>query len=314
VNPGYDLNKWGAVPGGDGAGGRVVVIDAQYFIYRAHAIMPPLKARDGSPAAAAIGFADFLLKVLRETRPTWIACCFDGRQTESYRREIYPDYKAHRPPAPVDLVAQLPLCHSIAEAAGCTVFHSNRYEADDLVGTLAATAQAQARPVTLVGVDKDLVQLIGPHDLFWRPSHNEVLNAHAVERRFGVPPRQIADQLALTGDVSDNIPGVPGVGQKTAARLLRKLGDLEDVLARAMEVRNLGFRNGFAVTQALLKYADQVRLARRLTGIVQDVPMPGLDDVEALHWRGCDRQAQTNLFDYLDLDGPRRREWAELSP
>ena len=149
---------------------------------------------------------------------------FDSSQTESYRRELYPDYKANRPPAPPELKQQFERCRAFCQAVGIPAFGSNRYEADDIIGSLASYFREQGFAITVVSADKDLTQLIlGEEDAWWDFARGTVLNRRGVEKQFGVKPEQIPDMLALSGDKIDNIPGIPGVGYTTASKILKKI-------------------------------------------------------------------------------------------
>ena len=171
----------------------------------------------------------------------------------------------------------------VAEAVGVTCHGSRSVEADDVIGQFAHLARTQALPLTIVSADKDLAQYIGAHDTYWDFARNRRLDATALKKRFRVSPRQIPDWLALCGDKSDNIPGIPGVGEATAARLLNKWQTLDNLFAHADEVAAMGFRGAPHVATQLPRYETQVRLARRLTGLIADPALPST--LDALAWQ-----------------------------
>lgn len=253
----------------------VYLIDASVYIFRAHFALPAtLTDGDGLPFNAAYGFANFLCDLLERTRPANMAVAFDESLTTSFRNEIYAPYKANREPAPPELKRQFSACGALARAAGLLTLSSPRYEADDLIGTLAARARAAGETVVIVSRDKDLAQLLEDGDTLWDYAADVRLDPAAVAERFGVTPRQIPDFLALVGDAVDNIPGVPGIGPKTAAALLAHLPDLDTVLGELDRVATLPIRGARAVAARLQAGAEQARVARRLTQIPRDVPLP----------------------------------------
>ncbi len=264
-------------------GGVVYHVDASYFIFRAYHSMPPdMVDPEGNATNALYGFARFLSDLVEQVRPEHIGVAFDhglGNDT-SFRNGIYPAYKANRESAPADLERQFGLCREFCRHLGLAEFSSVAYEADDLIGTLAARARAAGFRNVLVTRDKDLSQLIRDGDIFWDYSGNSRYHYHEIGPRFGAIPELIADFLALTGDSVDNIPGVPGVGRKTAAELFAVFGSLDDLYANIDRVPSLKLRGAAGVAAKLLAHKEAAYLARRLTGIVCDVPMATtLDDL-----------------------------------
>ena len=202
------------------------LVDASVFIFRAYYSVPlEFTDREGNPVNAVHGFARFLGDLLERESPGHVAVAFDESLEQSYRNEIYPAYKANREPAPPELKRQFALCRELVRAFGVAEFGSSRYEADDIIGTLAALAQREGQAVTIVSRDKDLTQLVSARDTYWDAVADVRYGYHDIEERFGVVPERMADFLALMGDAVDNIPGVPGVGRKTAATLLKHYGD-----------------------------------------------------------------------------------------
>ncbi|MDT8322273.1 MAG: exodeoxyribonuclease IX, partial [Xanthomonadales bacterium] len=188
----------------------VYLVDASVYIFRAwHSVPDEFVNGLGEPTNAVYGFTGFLCGLLEQTQAQHIAITFDESLTSSYRNEIYPSYKANRESAPIELKRQFAWARAVAEAMGLRCFGDDRYEADDLIGTLAVYWRARGHPINLVTSDKDLAQLVREKDHWWDFSRNRKLNARQLTEKFGVMPEQMADFLALTGDAVDNIPGVP---------------------------------------------------------------------------------------------------------
>jgi DNA polymerase I len=292
----------------DPSHGRALVlylIDASIYVFRAYfSVRDALTDRDGQPCHAVFGFARFLGELIGEIRPQHIAVCFDESLTSSWRNQIYPPYKANRELPPEDLKLQFIGCRALCEALGLRTFADHDLEADDLIGAFVALGRRHGLPSTLVSADKDLTQLIGEHDRWWDYARRETLDVAGIANRFGVPPNQIAEFLALTGDSVDNIPGVPGVGPKTAAQLLNHFGSLGAVLDRASEVEFLRVRNGKAIAQHLINARPMIELALELTRIPTDrCPVDSIDALKRMPTRSDDLQ---KLFEHYRL-GPLTR-------
>jgi DNA polymerase-1 len=264
--------------------GLVYFIDASHFIFRAYHSMPSdMVDADGNATHALYGFARFLSDLLEKVRPERIGVAFDTsqRSVTSFRHGIYPPYKANRESPPADLERQFALCREFCRHMGVAEFASAEYEADDIIGTLAARSRAAGLRNVLVTRDKDLSQLIRDGDVFWDYSGNVRYQYCDIESRFGAAPELIADFLALTGDSVDNIPGVPGVGRKTAAELFSVFGSLDELYANLHRIPALKLRGAAAVAARLSAHKDAAYLARRLTGIVCDLPIAAtLDDLK----------------------------------
>jgi len=283
----------------------VHLVDGSLYVCRAYfAPTPDVTGADGASVVAVHGFTRFLLDLLERARPTHIAVAFDESLTTSFRNAIYPEYKAHREPAPPDLERQFALCKDIAAALGVTVMSDVKYEADDLIGSSLVALRAAGFRSVIISADKDFGQLIGSLDEQWDPQRNQRWDAAGVKSRLGVHPEQVADYLALTGDAVDNIPGVPGIGAKTAAILLHHFGTLESLLARAEEVAFLRTRGAAAASMRLREHADSARLSRLLSAIALDAPVPSTPEeyVRKTH----DADACERLFESLKL-GPLTR-------
>ncbi|SEP90875.1 5'-3' exonuclease [Ectothiorhodospira magna] len=255
------------------------LVDSSIFIFRAWFALPDtLTGPQGQPVNAVVGFMNFVRALMQEERPERIVFAFDDSRGRQYRQAIHPAYKAHRPPAPVALKQQFQYCRDLLDAHGLTTLSSPAFEADDLIGTLAAQERGAGRPVILVTGDKDLAQLVHEGDLWWEPRQNRRLDPAGIRKSLGVRPDQVADQLALAGDKVDNIPGIPGVGMATAARLLRRTDSLDALLADIPAVAHMPIRGARRLMVLIDTHQDTVRLARRLTGIHCGIPLPdGLD-------------------------------------
>jgi DNA polymerase I len=256
--------------------GVVYHIDASYFIFRAYHSMPPdMVDADGNATHALYGFARFISDLLEQVRPERIGVAFDQsvRSETSFRNGIYPAYKANREAPPADLERQFELCREFCRHMGLAEFASPEYEADDIIGTLAARARTAGLRNVVVTRDKDLSQLIRDGDVFWDYSGNTRYQYHEIGPRFGAIPELIADFLALTGDTVDNIPGVPGIGKKTAAELFAIFGSLDDLYANLERVAVMKLRGAAAVAARLVAHKEAAYLARRLTGIVCNIPL-----------------------------------------
>lgn len=246
----------------------VYLVDASVYIFRAWFSMPDeFVNHAGEPTNAVYGFSGFLCSLLEQTAAEHVAVAFDESLTSSYRNEIYPEYKANRDPAPLELKRQFGWARAVAEAMGLSCYGDDRYEADDLIGTLAEYWRTRGHPICIVTADKDLAQLIREPDYWWDFSRNQKLNARQLTEKFGVMPEQMADYLALTGDAVDNIPGVPGIGPKSAAALLGHFGDLDSLYARVEEVPTLAIRGAKSIRKKLVDHREAAELARKLTVI-----------------------------------------------
>jgi len=259
----------------------------------------------GEPTNAVYGFIGFLCSLLEQTSASHIAVAFDESLTTNYRNEIYPLYKANRDPAPEDLKRQFSWARSAAEAMGLQCFADGRYEADDVIGTLAEYWRSRGHPICVVTADKDLAQLVGENDHWWDFSRNQKLNAKQLTEKFGVLPEQMADYLALTGDAVDNIPGIPGVGPKAASALLGHFADLDEIYQRLEEVQHLGIRGAKSLQKKLADNRDAAELARRLTvietAVESTLSSPGLGRT------GVDADRLNQLFDDLAFGGMLRQ-------
>ncbi len=284
---------------------RALLVDASVYVFRAWFSLPAtLTAPDGRPVNAFYGFAGFLLELLAREQPAAIVCAFDESLTSSFRNEFYPDYKANREPAPEELKAQFAWCRRLCRALGVLELGDARYEADDLIGSLMQRHRAAFAGFSILTRDKDLAQLVGPDDEFWDYAADQRLDSEGIVRRFGLAPARIAELLALTGDAVDNIPGVPGIGPKTAVALLLKFGSLDELMARLDELPASGMRGARRLQSLLDAHRHTIALARRLTAIATDAPVPA--DPDALRRGRVERPALESLFVELGV-GARLR-------
>jgi DNA polymerase I len=229
---------------------------------------------EGNSVHAVYGFARFLCELIERAKPQYLAVAFDASLSTSFRNLIYPAYKANRDPAPPDLMLQFLRCREFCAHLGAAWFDSSEFEADDIIGTLASRMRAEGLRCTLVSRDKDLAQLIGPGDVYWDYSSNQRFQHGEIAERFGVAPERYADFLALTGDAVDNIPGVPGVGPKTAAVLLQHFSSLDDLYERLDVVRDLPLRGAARLVERLALHREAAYLAQQLTRIRCDMILP----------------------------------------
>jgi 5'-3' exonuclease len=288
------------------------LIDASVYVFRAYYSMPDDMVDDaGNPINALYGFCRFIGDFMEQVTPEYVAVMFDQSMTESFRTEIYPEYKANRDPAPPELIRQFEQCRRFVRALGLMEHSSPVYEADDLIGTLVHHGRAAGRPSTIVTRDKDLTQLLGKQDVFWDFAGKGKLRYEQIPDSFGVWPEQIADFLALAGDAVDNIKGVPGVGKKTASVLLEHFGSLDAIYANLDKVHEVNVRGSKTLGAKLNTHRDEAYLARRLTGIACDAPM---DDIENLLQPSAPRLGEINaLFDEAGIGMALRRQAERLS-
>lgn len=251
------------------------LIDSSIYIFRAWQTLPAtITNSHGEQANAVHGFTAMLAKILTDKKPDHIVCAFDKSSGTGKRYSIFPEYKANREPAPPELKIQFDRCSEIAEAMGIPAFGSPNIEADDIIGMCAGAAQKANMPVTVVSADKDLTQFITEADVYWNYAKNQQFNYAQLVKQFKVRPDQIADMLALCGDKVDNVPGIPGVGQTTAARLLKKWQTLDGVFANCEAIAKMSFRGAPRVALLVQEYEQTVRLSRQLTGLVIDNAIP----------------------------------------
>jgi DNA polymerase-1 len=277
----------------------VHLVDASPYIFRAHFSLPSsLKDPRGARAGAIYGFAGFLLKLIADDRPTHLGVAFDRDLTGSFfRNQLYADYKSQRAAPPAELVAQLAGCEEMATVLGAATFIHDHYEADDLIATLCGQLTAAGHSVVVVTSDKDFAQLVGDRVQLYDFGKKVRYDAAAVAAAFGVRPDQIVDLLALAGDPVDNIPGVSGIGRKSAAELLAAYKSLADLYARLEELRTSRLRGAKTLYGKLRDGRASAFLSRRLATLAGDAPVRA--DLERLAYRGADHAAAAALFERL---------------
>jgi 5'-3' exonuclease len=250
------------------------LIDGSLYVFRAwHSMPDEFHDADGHSVNAVHGYTRFLCELLERERPSHLAVAFDASLTTSFRNAIYPAYKANRELPPPDLERQFVQCRAMTEALGIHVMIDHTYEADDLIGSTLWSLRGHGFRSVVVSADKDFGQLLGEQDEQWDFARNLRWGPAGVFERLGVRPEQVADFLALCGDAVDNIPGVPGVGAKTAAALLTHFGSLDDLLERIDEVAFLRIRGAASCAAKLREHSEPARLYRRLTRIALDAPV-----------------------------------------
>ncbi|MCB1531126.1 MAG: DNA polymerase I [Rhodospirillales bacterium] len=261
---------------------EIYLVDGSGFIFRAYYAMAYGRGEgggmtnpDGVPVGAVFGFTNMMLKLLKERHVPYIAVIFDAAR-KNFRNDIYPDYKANRDETPEDLVPQFPLVREATEALGIPAIDMEGFEADDLIATYVRRAREKGKNVTIVSSDKDLMQLVGDGVRMLDPMKQQFIGPEDVLEKFGVPPEKVVDVQALAGDATDNIPGVPGIGLKTAAQLINEYGDLETLLARAGDIRQPKRR------EALLENAELARISLKLVTLDRHIEVPVcLNEMEA---------------------------------
>jgi len=309
-------------------GDHVFLVDGSGYIFRAYHALPPLTRKsDGLPCGAVSGFCNMLWKLICDARggferkdghakadrpaqslglkgaPAYFAVIFDY-SSQTFRRQIYPEYKANRPKPPADLIPQFSLIRAATRAFNLPCIEKEGYEADDILATYARMAEKAGAEVTIVSSDKDLMQLVGPHISLYDTMKNTNIGAAEVMAKWGVPPAQMVDFQALVGDTADNVPGVPGIGPKTAAELLAKFGSLEAVLAGAAEIPQKKRR------ETLIEKTEQARLSQRLVQL--DAQVPGLMPLEDLAILPPDGPKLVSFLKAMELNSLTRRVAKEL--
>jgi DNA polymerase-1 len=252
---------------------RVWLVDGSGIVFRAFHALPTLATRRGLPTGAAYGFTSMLAKLLREEGVTHVAVVFDAPGRKTFRSEAYADYKATRAGMPSELTPQIPYIHRLVGALGIQTIELPGVEADDVIGTLARRAADAGIDVRIVTSDKDMMQLVGPRVTLVDTMHDRTTGVAEVRARFGVEPHQVVEIMALMGDTIDNIPGVKGIGEKTAMRLIEHFGSIDAMYARLDEIEGLGLRGSKRVRQILEDGAEDARRSRFLATIQCDVPV-----------------------------------------
>ncbi len=296
------------------------LIDASIYIFRAwFSVDESLRDEAGDPANAVYGYARFLLDFLDGTRPAHALAAFDESLTTCFRNDFYPAYKANRPEAPADLKRQIALCQAFTRALGVHTLSSARFEADDLIGSAARRFRRDGFCMRFLTADKDYAQLLEPGDRLWDAGGRRNLDCDGVLENLGVRPDQIADFLALAGDSVDNIPGVPGIGPRTATVLLRELDCLDGIYRHLEAVPGLPLRGAARTARLLAEHRDQAELSRRLATIHCEVPLEcdigdislSPPDSEALRQLALPAGTRRRALAWMERRRPRQGELRE---
>jgi 5'-3' exonuclease len=283
------------------------IIDASVYVFRAWFSIPDdMQDSDGNPVNALYGFARFLSDFLEHTKPEYVAVAFDTSLATCFRNEIYPAYKANRDPAPAELNQQFERCRAVTRSLGLPEFAEQRFEADDIIGTLVTSMRRQGMPSTILTRDKDMAQLLDAGDVLWDFAGGRRIAYKDVRASYGVHAEQMVDYLALAGDAVDNIPGVRGVGPKTAAALLEHFDNLDNIYTRLDEVAAVSVRGAAKLGARLAEHKDIAMLSRQLSTIACDVPLAS--DRDALTRRSPDLTALNTLYDTARFGQSLRRQ------
>src|SRR5208282_2530728 len=286
---------------------QLILVDGSGYIFRAFFALPQMNTSRGLPTNAVYGFIRMILKLLKDVRPSHIAIVFDSPK-KTFRDDLFADYKANRAEAPNDLVVQIPYIHRAVEAFRIKSLMLDGFEADDVIGTLAKRAAQEHFIVTLITADKDFMQLVGPHVTLWDTMRDKRIGVREVRERFGVEPAALVDIQALTGDPIDNVKGVPGVGEKTAAALVQKFGGVKEIYQNLDRIEEAGIRGAKKIAGLLREHRAAVDLARKLVRIDTEVPLSVEPDEFA--WQGVDERAAAELLRELEFHSILR----EISP
>lgn len=289
---------------------KLILIDGSGFIFRAYHALPPLRRPDGIHVGAVYGFCTMLTKYIDQAREDadYLAVIFDAAR-ETFRQEIYPDYKAHRPDVPEDLIPQFSLIREACAAFHVPAIELEGYEADDLIASYAKDALSKGLNTIVISSDKDLMQLVRDGVTMLDPIKNKKIAEQEVFEKFGVFPDKVIDVQSLAGDSTDNVPGVPGIGIKTAAELINTYGTLESLLDRVNEIKQPKRR------QSLIDYADNARISKRLVTLCETAPLPQdissftIQETDPIHLKGFLRtQGFTSLVARIDKNSPQTKK------
>ena len=286
---------------------RLYLVDSSIFIFKAwYAPVPGQVNIHQQSNQAFIGFSDFVYRLLTEQAPSKLVFAFDESLKQSQRKLVYPQYKANRSPTPIELKRQFGWCQQWVDLLGIAKVSSDSWEADDLIGTLSKIHRSADLSIAILTADKDLTQLVHEGDLWWTFFGDKKLDYRGIVKKFGVEPGQIADQLALTGDKVDNIPGIPHIGGKTAANLLRKFGSLENLRKNLTEVGRMKFRYAGRVQQSLIEHEPILDISSRLTRINCEVESMHEVDIER---RSPNKKQLSKMMSEHAMDPVRIQKW-----
>lgn len=282
---------------------KLYLVDGSGYIFRAYYAVAPLSNAEGLPTNALLGFCRMLKKLLRDVEAEYIAVTFDTGEP-TFRHKMYDGYKANRGECPEDLIPQMPYFRKIVEALGVKQFEKPGFEADDIIGTLANKLSDKFEKVVIVSGDKDLAQLVNDKVEVWDPMRDALYDIEGVKKKFGVTPSQVIDYLALCGDSSDNIPGVKGIGPKTAEKLIEHFGNVESLIEKSAEIEEIkGLRGASGVRKKIESETENLRLSKDLVSLDLDVePFSKISNVEEFHWKEHVEELFWPLMDELGFE------------
>ncbi|MGE5217722.1 MAG: 5'-3' exonuclease [Chloroflexota bacterium] len=277
---------------------RLFLIDGSSYIFRAFFAVPALNNSTGLPTNAIFGFTNILLRLLKLHRPEYVVVALDAAR-ENFRHRLFPDYKGNRPEPPADLIPQFPYFRRVLDALNLTLLELPGYEADDIIATLCHTLADQGCELVVVSSDKDLMQLVNADVKLLDSAKDQWIGAAEVRNKFGVAPHQVIEVMGLMGDAVDNIPGVKGVGGKTASALIQQFGILENLFSRLDEVEAMPLRGASRVRKILAAGKDAAFLSRDLATVRRDLPLD--IRLEQLKFTGYDQEKTRALFTELEF-------------
>lgn len=263
------------------------IIDGHSQLYQAYYAITGLTTPTGQPINAVYGFTKMLRKIIKEDKPCYMAIAFDTKGP-TFRHKEYKEYKSHRKPTPDDLVSQIPLLYDVINAYNIPLFAIQGFEADDIIGTISKKLSKESIECTIITIDKDMDQLIDKHIRIFNPRKKEIRDTEKLRKEKGIEPANVIDILALGGDSSDNIPGIPGIGYKTALNLIKEWKSLENVISNVDKIK------GKKKQENLLKYTELARLSKRLATINTEVPLDF--NLEACHLTNFNNIRLNELF------------------
>jgi DNA polymerase-1 len=270
----------------------VYIIDGSAYIYRAYHAISPLSNSKGMPTHAVFGYINILRRVLREKEPCFLAIAFDAKGP-TFRHEIYREYKANRPPMPEDLQCQIPFIKEVTKAHNILCLEQTGVEADDIIASSAVSLSGKGHPVVIVSGDKDLLQLVNQSITMWEPMRDVIMDSAAILNKYNVPPEKLNDLFALIGDSSDNIPGVPGVGPKTAEKLINEYNSLDNLFSSLDSFKKSKLK------EKLSQFQQDALLARKLIHLKEDVSVP--QDIEAYRLPEPNQERLQDLYKELEF-------------
>ena len=278
---------------------RLYLIDGSSYIFRAFFALPPMSNSNELPTQAIYGFTTMTLKFLKEHQPEMLAVVLDaGRET--FRNQIYHEYKSNRPEAPPDLIPQFPYIRKVLQAMNIPALELAGFEADDLIATLAKNFSSQETEVVIVSGDKDLMQLVGESVRLLDTVKSKWIGVEEVKEKFGVKPHQVVEVMGLMGDPTDNIPGIKGIGEKTAIPLIQKFENLENLFDHLDDLDKVGIKSSARVRKALMEGKEDALMSRKLATVITDVQVH--IELEQLRYQGFSNENLRELYTELEFN------------